>query len=180
MHVRIHCHFGLAGVVFARIAYHIDVYCTVIFFDLASSPYLGNCEDCGTSWIINVINIWLSIFGFSYECCMIYSTLLYYTSAVTIVDYGYLKISHNMLTFSWHCLFLTHLPLAPHICVIKRRQTSPVRRQAINWTNTELLSIGHIENKPQSNFDQSINFSFMKMHLKMSSAKWRPFCQGWD
>ena len=35
-----------------------------------------------------------------------------------------------------------------------------------------------ISNKIQRNFNQGRNFSFTKMHLKLSSAKWRPFCPG--
>ena len=48
---------------------------------------------------------------------------------------------------------------------------SPVRRQAIIWTNDGLLSIG----TPRKNFSEILIeiqiFSFKKMHLKMSSAK---------
>ena len=43
----------------------------------------------------------------------------------------------------------------------------------VNWT---------LQNKLQWNSNQIKiqNFSFMKMHLKMSSAKWQPFCPGGD
>ena len=55
---------------------------------------------------------------------------------------------------------------------------SPGRRQAIIWTNTGILLIGTLE----TNFSDFLivihTFSFNKMHLKMSSAKWRPFCLG--
>ena len=55
---------------------------------------------------------------------------------------------------------------------------SPGRRQAIIWNNAGLLL-----NEPLgTNFSEiSIRiqtFSFKKMHLNMSSAKWRPFCLG--
>ena len=53
-----------------------------------------------------------------------------------------------------------------------------VRRQAITWNHSDLLSIGllginfiKIQIKIQY-------FWFMKMYLKMSSAKWWPFCLG--
>ena len=56
----------------------------------------------------------------------------------------------------------------------------PVRHQAITGTNAGLLSIGPVG----TNFSEILikieNFSFMKMHLKMSSAKWQPFCPGED
>ena len=55
---------------------------------------------------------------------------------------------------------------------------SPGRRQAIIWTNAGILFIGPLE----TNFIEILigiqTFSFKKMHLKMSSAKWRPFCLG--
>ena len=53
---------------------------------------------------------------------------------------------------------------------------SPGRRQAIIWTNAGISLIGHLE----TNFNEILieihTFSFKKMHLKMSPAKWRPFC----
>ena len=71
-----------------------------------------------------------------------------------------------------------------HICVIKLtiigsdNGLSPGRRQAIIWTNAGILLIGPLG----TNFIDILigiqTFSFKKMHLKMSSAKWRPFCLG--
>ena len=52
---------------------------------------------------------------------------------------------------------------------------SPGRRQAIIWTIAGILLIG----PSGTNFSEILigiqTFSFKKMHLKMSSAKWRPF-----
>ena len=54
---------------------------------------------------------------------------------------------------------------------------SPVRRQAIIWTNTGKLLIGPLG----TNFREILigiqTFSFKKLHLK-TSAKWRLFCLG--
>ena len=71
-----------------------------------------------------------------------------------------------------------------HICVNKLTITSsdnglsPGRRQAIIWTNAGILLIGSLG----TNFSEILlgiqTFWFKKMHLKMSSAKWRPFCLG--
>ena len=71
-----------------------------------------------------------------------------------------------------------------HICVVKLtiigsdNGLSPGRRQAIIWTNAEILLIGPLG----TNFIEILigikKFSFKKMHLKVSSAKWRPFCLG--
>ena len=55
---------------------------------------------------------------------------------------------------------------------------SPGRRQVIIWTNAGILLIGPLG----TNFSEveiGIHaFSYKKMHLKMSSVKWRPFCLG--
>ena len=57
---------------------------------------------------------------------------------------------------------------------------SPEQRQAITGTNADLLSIGPLG----TNFSEIVikipKFSFMKMPLKMLSAKRRPFCPGED
>ena len=76
---------------------------------------------------------------------------------------------------------LTHWGRVTHICVSKctiigsDNGLSPSRRQAIIWTNVGILLI-----RPSgTNFSENLigvqTFSFRKMELKMSSAKWRPF-----
>ena len=57
---------------------------------------------------------------------------------------------------------------------------SPVRRLAITWTNAHLLSIGPFGTKFSEIWIKIQNFSFKKLHLNTSSAKWRPFCQDED
>ena len=81
---------------------------------------------------------------------------------------------------------LTHWGRVTHICVGnltiigQDNGLSPGLRQAIIWTNAGILLIGPW----WTNFSEiSIGihtFSFKKIHLKMSSAKWRPFCLGLD
>ena len=71
-----------------------------------------------------------------------------------------------------------------HICVSNLaiigsdNGLSPGRCQAIVWTNAGILLIGPLE----TNFSEILNviyiFPFKKMHLKISSGKWRPFCLG--
>ena len=55
---------------------------------------------------------------------------------------------------------------------------SPGRCQAIIWTNAEILLIGPLG----TNFSEILigihKFPFTKIHLKMSSVKWRPFSLG--
>ena len=79
-------------------------------------------------------------------------------------------------------ILLTQWGRVKHICVGKLtiigsdNGLTPGCYQAINWTNAGKLSIG----APGTNFSEiSIGiqtFPFKKMHLKMSFAKWRPFC----
>ena len=79
---------------------------------------------------------------------------------------------------------LTHWGRVTHICVNELtiigsdNGLSHGRRQAIIWNNAGLLLIVPLG----TNFSEiSIGiqtFSYKKMHLNMSSAKWRPFCLG--
>ena len=101
--------------------------------------------------------------------------------------------NQTTLTFDWlllalfdDCCFcvLTHRGRMTHICVGKLTiigsddGLSPGRRQAIIWTNAGILLIWPLG----TNFIEILignqAFSFKKMHLKMSSAKWRPFFLG--
>ena len=86
---------------------------------------------------------------------------------------------YNLHTQGYAVRALTHWGRVTHICVGKLtiigadNGLSPVRRQAIIWTNAGILLI-----RPSgTNFSEiSIEidvFSFKKMNLKMSSAKWR-------
>ena len=55
---------------------------------------------------------------------------------------------------------------------------SPSRRQAIIWTNAGILLIGTLRTDFSEISIESYKFWFKKMHLKMSSGKWRPCCLG--
>ena len=76
---------------------------------------------------------------------------------------------------------LTHWGRVMHICVSKvtiigsDNGLSPGRRQATIWSNAGILLIRPLG----TNFCEILigvqTFSFRKMELKMSSAKWRPF-----
>ena len=77
---------------------------------------------------------------------------------------------------------LTHLPQC-HIYVSVKwvsigsdNGLSPDWRQDIFWTNAGILLIGPLGTNFSEIWIKIQNFSFMKMHLKMSSGKWRPFC----
>ena len=53
---------------------------------------------------------------------------------------------------------------------------SPVRRQAIFWTNARVLLIGPLGTNLSEVVIEIHTFSFKKIDLKISSGKWRPFC----
>ena len=79
---------------------------------------------------------------------------------------------------------LTHWGRVTHICVSDLTSIgsdnglSPGRRQAIIRTNAGILLIGPLGRNFNEILIEIHTFSFKKMHLKMSSAKWRPFCLG--
>ena len=81
-------------------------------------------------------------------------------------------------------MVLTHWGRVMHICVSKLtfigsdNGLSPDRRQAIIWTNDGLLLIGPLGTNFSEILIKIIIFSWKKMRLKVSSAKWRPFCLG--
>ena len=64
--------------------------------------------------------------------------------------------------------------------IVSDNGLSPIRRQAITSTNVELLTIGSLGTNFSKIRTKIRSFSFMKMHLIRSSAKWRPFCPGGD
>ena len=55
---------------------------------------------------------------------------------------------------------------------------SPARRQSIIWINAGKLLIGPLGTDFSEILIWIQTFSFKKMRLKVSSAKWRPFCLG--
>ena len=79
---------------------------------------------------------------------------------------------------------LTHWGGVTHICVSKLtiiasdNGLSPGRRQAIIWNNDGILLIWPLGTNFSEILIEIHSFSFKKMHLKMSSGKWRLFCLG--
>ena len=97
------------------------------------------------------------------------------------------KRHHTAQTVPYETIYMiaiTHWGRVTHICIGNLtvigpdNGLSPGRRQAIIWTNAGILLIGPWG----TNFSEILigiqTFSFKKMHLKMPSAKWRPFCLG--
>ena len=88
------------------------------------------------------------------------------------------------------CIFISvtlfHWGRVTYICVVKLtiivsdNGLSPGRRQAIIWTNAGILLIGPLGTYFSGILIEIHTFWFKKMHLKMSSAKWRPFNLGFN
>ena len=119
--------------------------------------------------------------------------LIYVSSIVPaddLVMHGARALASMILAiFNWNIpetmqWCLTHWGRVTHICVgkitiiVSNNGLLTERRQAIIWTNAGILLIVPLG----TNFSDIITgiqtFSFKKMHLKMLSAKWRPFCLG--
>ena len=87
-------------------------------------------------------------------------------------------------SLEYHTTDLTHWGRVTHICVSKitiigsDNGLSSGRRQAILWTSVGILFIGPLGTNFSEVLIEIYTFSFKKMHLKMSSGKWRPFCLG--
>ena len=88
----------------------------------------------------------------------------------------------NMHCWNEMKMCLTHWGRVTHICVGNLTNIgsdnglSPGRRQAIIWTNAGILLIRTLGTNFSEILSRILTFSFKKMRLKVSSAKWRPFC----
>ena len=99
--------------------------------------------------------------------------------ALPVYAYGSLHAWIWVLTVKY---VLTHWGRVTQICVgeltiiVSDNGLSPGRRQAIIWTNDGTLLIGPSETNFSEILIEILTFSFTKMSLKVSFAKWRPFC----
>ena len=126
-----------------------------------------------TSW-----NQWMNRFIIGSD----YALLGLQREAITRSGYDLLSITSkcaNSVTQEW-----THWGRVTHICVdnltiiVSDNGLSPGRRQAIIWNNAGILLIGPLETNFSDMLADIITFSFKKMYLNVSSAKWWPFCFG--
>ena len=105
------------------------------------------------------------------------------TFVVTILLWLTWPALHSMYP-SKFCYDLTHWGRATHICVSKLtiiasdNGLSLGRRQAIIWNNVGILSIWLLGTNFSEILIEILTFSWMKMRLKVSSGKSRPFCLG--
>ena len=94
----------------------------------------------------------------------------------------YLGLANSFINFS--CVLLTHWGRVTHICVSDITNIGsdnglpPGRRQAIIRTNAGILLIRPLRTNFSEKLIENHIFPFTKIHLKMSSRKWRPVCLG--
>ena len=94
-----------------------------------------------------------------------------------------IQISTETGLYKFHFITINSLRLSGnYICVSKLtiigsdNGLSPGRRQAIIWTNAGILLIQSIGKNFNEILSEIHTFSYKKMHMKMSSAKWWSFC----
>ena len=73
---------------------------------------------------------------------------------------------------------MTHIYVRKLSIIDSDNGLSPSRRRAIIRTNAGILSIGPLGTNFSDILIEIHTFSLKKMHLKMSSGKWRPYCLG--
>ena len=73
---------------------------------------------------------------------------------------------------------MTHICVGNLTIIGSDNGLSPGRRQAITWTNDGILLIGPLGTNFSEMLIEIHTFSLKKIHLKMSSGKWRPIYLG--
>ena len=152
----------------------------VLYIRLAESPGLcskwaGNFMECTVFVLMYVLDVEKYIFMFRPSRCV--------RKKVWKISFDMWHLFNLRVTI-FYAVSLTRWGQATLICVGKLtiigsdNGLSPGRRQAMIWINDVILLIGSLG----TNFSEILignqTFSFKKMHLKMSSAKWRPFYFG--
>ena len=97
-----------------------------------------------------------------------------------------LRLNHSsqVILGIWPSLSLIHWGRVMHICLSKLtiigsdNGLSPCEHQAILWTNAGILLIGDLGINFSEILIEIYIFSLKKMHPKISSGKWGPFCLG--
>ena len=82
----------------------------------------------------------------------------------------------NMLRLEHYWGRVTHMCLSKLTIIGSDNVLSPGRHQAIIRTNAGILLIGPLGTNFSEMLIRTLTFSLKKTRLKVSSAKWRPFC----
>ena len=88
----------------------------------------------------------------------------------------------NVIRNTYRHFYLTHWGRVTHICVFKLTiigsDNGLLPGRLVAWTNAGILLIGPLGTNLSEILIEILTFSFKKMRLKVSSAKWRPLCLG--
>ena len=88
------------------------------------------------------------------------------------------ELSSTTERYSTHRGWVTHICVGKLTIIGSDNGLLPGWRQAIIWTNAGILLIGPVGTNFTEILIKIYTFSFKKMCLKISSAKWRPCCLG--
>ena len=80
------------------------------------------------------------------------------------------------ISYHYHWVRVTHICVSKLTMIGSDNGLSPGRRQVVIWSNAGILLIETLETYFREILIKIYTFSFKKMHLKMSSGKWRSFC----
>ena len=97
------------------------------------------------------------------------------TMGIPMLPRCYLFIEMAMSNFN-HWGRVTHICVGNLTIIGSDNGLSPGRRPAVIWTNAGILLIGPLGTNFSEILIEILTFSFKKMCLKVSSAKWCPFC----
>ena len=137
----------------------------------SGTPYVANCVFNLSAWFSENIH--------PYKATD--------TEKITNIKIEYTYQNADRVYISFVLLYSqlkTHWGRVTHICFSKLtiigsdNGLSPGRRQAIIWANAGILLIGALGTNFKETSNEIHTFSFNKIHLKLSSGKWRPFCLG--
>ena len=100
------------------------------------------------------------------------------THILSIFFYIALRWMPHGLSGDWLTLWgrVTHICVSRQTIIGSDNGLSPGRRQAIIWTSDGILLKWPLRTILSVVLIKSYILSFKKMHLKMSSVKWRPLC----
>ena len=123
-----------------------------------------------------ILGDWVKILAWNTEMAWCHQAKSHYLSQCwprSLSSYGVTRPQWVKQLSHWGRV--THICVSESIIIGSDNGLSPGRRQAIIWTNAGILLIRTL----RTNFSEILigihTFSFKKMHLKMSSAKWCPF-----
>ena len=135
-----------------------------------------------------ILNANLAKSRLPFTCFLVVRLFCYFVQSTTVSSpcsvQNFKTIWQLKLVLWTRWIDLTHSGRVTHICVGNLtiigsdNGLSPGRRQAITWTNVGILLIGPLGTHFSEMLIEIHTFSFKKIHLKMSSGKWRPFCLG--